>query len=93
MTNRTENLPVQHLPSNAPPPAAQRASAQWSIRNASLTAGVALLLMSVVAIFGNVMVVDGLVTDGDAAQTAADITASAGIVPARNRQSDRRGCP
>ena len=35
--------------------------------------------MSVVAIFGNVVVVDGLVTEGDAAQTAADITACAGF--------------
>src|SRR5688572_19874880 len=35
--------------------------------------------MCVVAIFGNVMVVDGLVTGrGGAARTAADITASAG---------------
>jgi hypothetical protein len=35
--------------------------------------------MSVVAIFGAVVVVDGLVTEGDAAATAADITASAGM--------------
>ena len=49
------------------------------MRTASLTAGIALLLMSVVAIFGNVVVVDGLVTEGDAAATAADITASAGM--------------
>jgi len=35
--------------------------------------------MSVVAIFGNVVVVDGLVTEGNATQTAADIMASAGL--------------
>ena len=35
--------------------------------------------MSVVAIFGNVVAVDGLVTEGDAAQTAADIMASQGL--------------
>ena len=35
--------------------------------------------MSVVAIFGNVVVVDGLVTEGDATQTAADIMASVGL--------------
>lgn len=78
MTNRTEHLPVERIPSD-PPPAARRSSAQRSIRSASLTAGVAILLMSVAAIFGNVMVIDGLVTEGDAAQTAADINASAGL--------------
>jgi hypothetical protein len=54
-------------------------AADWSIRTASITAGVALLLMSVVAIFGNVVVVDGLVTEGNAAQTATDIVASEGL--------------
>lgn len=77
MTNRTEDLPVQRSRGDASPPAPQHVPVQWSVRDASLTAGIALLLMSVVAIFGNVVVVDGLVTEGDAAQTAADITASA----------------
>jgi hypothetical protein len=79
MTNRTEHLPAQRHPRVVPPPASPRSTVEWSIRNASLTAGVALLVMSVVAIFGNVVVVDGLVTEGDAARTAADITASAGL--------------
>jgi hypothetical protein len=79
MTNRTDDLPVQHHPNHATPPAPQPAPAQWSIRDASLTAGVALLLMSVVAIVGNVVVVNGLVTEGDAARTTSDITASAGL--------------
>ncbi len=79
MTNRTEDLSVQRHSSDAPPPISQESPGQWSIRNASLTAGVALLLMSAVAIFGNVVVVDGLVTQGDAAQTADDIGASAGL--------------
>ena len=35
--------------------------------------------MSVVAIFGNVVVVDGLVTEGNPTQTAADIMASEGL--------------
>jgi hypothetical protein len=35
--------------------------------------------MSAVAIFGNVVAVDGLVTEGNAAQTAADIMASVGL--------------
>ena len=79
MTNFTDYPPVQQHPSDPPPPAYRRWSADWSIRTASITAGVALLLMSVVAIFGNVVVVDGLVTEGNATQTAADIMASAGL--------------
>ena len=55
------------------PPASRHSAAHWSIRSASLTAGIALLLMSVVAIFGNVVVIDGLITEGDATRTAADI--------------------
>jgi len=49
------------------------------IRTASLTAGGGLLLMSVLAGFGKFVAVDGLVTRGDAAQTARDITESAGL--------------
>lgn len=79
MTNSTDYSPVQHHPSDPPHAASRRWSADWSIRTASITAGVALLLMSVVAIFGNVVVVDGLVTEGNATQTAADIIASAGL--------------
>jgi len=77
MANQTEDLAVPRHPSHAP--ASLREPGQWSIRNASLTAGIALLLMVVVAIFGNVVVVNGLWTEGDGAQTAADITASAGM--------------
>ena len=78
MTTSTDHSPAQHQ-TNAQEHFATRRSAHWSIRTASITAGVALLLMSVVAIFGNVIVVDGLVTEGNATQTAADITASAGL--------------
>jgi hypothetical protein len=79
MTNPTHYSPVQHHPRNPPHAGYRRWSATWSVRTASITAGVALLLMSVVAIFGNVVVVDGLVTEGNATQTAADILASAGL--------------
>jgi Domain of unknown function (DUF4386) len=79
MTLRPADQPVQHHPSDAPAAASRRSGASWSIRTASITAGVALLLMSVVAILGKVVVVDGLVTEGNAAQTAADIMASAGL--------------
>jgi hypothetical protein len=52
---------------------------RWSIGSASLTAGIALLLMSALAIFGNVIVVDGLTTPGDGARTAVDIDDSPGM--------------
>ena len=79
MTGSTDYSPVQHHPSDPPPPASRRWATNWSIRTASITAGVALLLMSAIAIFGKVIVVDGLVTKGNAAQTAADIMASEGL--------------
>lgn len=50
-----------------------------AIRNAGITAGVALLLMAALAGFGALGVVEGLVTPGDAAQTATDITAAEGV--------------
>jgi hypothetical protein len=50
-----------------------------SIQGAALTAGVALLLISVLAGFGYFVAVKGLVTPGDPAQTTKDITQSAGL--------------
>jgi hypothetical protein len=79
MTSSTDYSPAQHHASDQPQFTSRRRSAQWPIRTASITAGVALLLMAVVAILGNVVVVDGLVTEGNATQTAADIMASAGL--------------
>ncbi len=46
-------------------------------RRASLTAGVGLLVMSLLGGFGNFGAIEALVTPGDAARTAADIAASA----------------
>jgi Domain of unknown function (DUF4386) len=79
MTNSTDYSPVQQHLGVPAQPGSRRWATSWSIRTASITAGVALLLMSVVAILGNVVVVDGLVTEGNATQTAADIIASAGL--------------
>jgi hypothetical protein len=50
-----------------------------SIRHASLTAGIALLLMAALAAFGYFVAVKGLVTPGDPAQTAKNITESNGL--------------
>jgi Domain of unknown function (DUF4386) len=79
MTSYTEHQPLPQRAPDARPPVSRRMAADWSIRTASITAGVALLLMSVVAIFGKVVVVDGLVTEGNAAQTATDIVGSEGL--------------
>lgn len=51
----------------------------WTARRASATAGIALLLMIVPALLGNFVAVEGLVTAGDGARTAADIAASEGL--------------
>lgn len=51
----------------------------WSLSGASLIAGVALLLMPVLAGVGNFVAVQGLVTQGDAARTAQDVMGSEGL--------------
>lgn len=52
------------------------AQSETSVRNASITAGVGLLLMSALSGFGNFVAVAGLVTQRDADQTAKDISNS-----------------
>jgi Domain of unknown function (DUF4386) len=79
MTNRTEYPPVTQHTSDVRSPAHPTSATSWSIRSASITAGVALLLMSVIAIFGNVVVIDGMITEGDAARTAASILGAQGL--------------
>jgi len=48
-------------------------------RGASLTAGMGLLVMTLLAVFANFVVLEGLVTPGDAEQTARDIAGSQGL--------------
>ena len=79
MSNHTASSTTQHRAGPRPPADLQRATADRSIRTASTTAGVALLLMSAVAIFGNVIAVDGLVSETNPAQTVTNITASLGL--------------
>jgi hypothetical protein len=79
MTNRTEDPPVQQYARERPPPARQGLDVDWSMRNASMTTGVGLLLMSALAGFGKFVALDGLVTEGNAAQTANDVVASEGL--------------
>lgn len=79
MMNRTWQPPRQRYAGDALPPEGLETEPNRGIRNASLTAGVGLLLMSALAGFGYFAAVEGLVTPGDAAQTARDITASEGL--------------
>lgn len=69
MTNTVREASLEHRRSDAP---------NRSIRTAGLVAGLSLLAMSVLAGFGNFVAVEGLVTPGDAGQTADDILAADG---------------
>jgi len=79
MTIRTEDRPAGHPLNDERPHPSRRVADGWSIRTASITAGVGLLLMSACAGFGKFVALDGLVTEGDPAQTAQDIVASQGV--------------
>lgn len=79
MTNRTAEPSVQHHLNDGQPPDPPGLAANRSIRTASLTAGVGLLLISALAVFGNLVALRGLVTEGNATQTATDIMASDGL--------------
>lgn len=62
----------------ATPPVPPGIDEHRPIRRAAVAAGVGLLLMSVLAGTAKFVALDGLVTPGDAARTAADITGSDG---------------
>ncbi len=79
MMNRTWRPRGSRYAGDALPPARLETDPNRAIRSASLTAGVGLLLMSPLAGFGYFAAVEGLVTPGDAAQTARNITASEGL--------------
>ena len=79
MTNRVwERTPESHAPGDSAP-SREPHGAVRSIRTACLTAGVGLLLMSVLAAVGYVAIVQRLVTPGDPVATARDIVGSAGL--------------
>jgi Domain of unknown function (DUF4386) len=74
MTTITRGPPVPSTAGGAPIDRTTR-----SLRAASLIAGTGILLLAVLAVFGNFMAVGALVTRGDAAKTARDILASEGL--------------
>jgi hypothetical protein len=63
-------------PSPGIAPAGFSSAARSPDRNAALIAGVGLLVLAALAAFAKVVALDGLVTPGDAARTATDISAS-----------------
>jgi hypothetical protein len=79
MTNRTGQDAMANHASEGLPPAGRAGESSPSIRSAAVTAGAAILLMSVLAGFGNFVALEGLVTDGEAARTVADISESEGL--------------
>src|SRR3954447_2011146 len=74
MTTITRGPPVPPTAGGAPIDPGTR-----SLRAASLIAGIGILLLAVLAVFGNFIAVGALVTGGDAAKTARDILASEGL--------------
>jgi hypothetical protein len=81
MTNPTTGLNPASTPlaRSDSAPQADRQAAIWAARRPALVAGAAILLVALLAGFGNLVVVQGLVTPGDARTTAHDITASEGL--------------
>jgi hypothetical protein len=75
MTTITRSPPVPLTAGGGPP----IGSATRSLRTASLIAGTGILLLAVLAVFGNFIAVGALVTPEDAAKTARDILASEGL--------------
>ncbi len=76
MTNRTRKWSAPHKVSGDRPSTSPPIDTSWSVGSASIIAGVGILLISVLAGFGNFAVLESLVTPGDPAQTARDILAN-----------------
>jgi hypothetical protein len=82
MTNPTPDFaaaaprPARH---SNPAPQAELQGLTSTTRRPAIIAGASILLVAVLAGFGNLVVVQGLVTSGDARTTAHDISASEGL--------------
>lgn len=63
------------LPADPSPPAP---AARWTVRRAGAVAGLSLLLMAGTGAFANFVVLEGMITRGDAVTTAAEITGREG---------------
>jgi Domain of unknown function (DUF4386) len=79
MTTRIDRPARERDVDDMPPTVPPDTDRTRSIRRASLVAGVGILVIAGLAVFGEVFVVEGLVTPGDAARTARDVMASEGL--------------
>jgi hypothetical protein len=79
MTIRTAPPAARHDAPAALPPVLPGAGASQRVRRAALNAGIGLLLMAALAGFGYDFAVRGLITPGNAARTAQDISAHEGL--------------
>lgn len=76
MTTHISEPPVQQHVSEETPPARSGVHHDWSLRQGSLVAGIGILAITALSVFSNFIVLEGLVTPGDAAATAGDLMAS-----------------
>jgi hypothetical protein len=61
------------------PPIRTGTDGDRSIRSAAVVAGISLLVMTALAVFANFVVLEALITPGDAARTTTDLLASKGL--------------
>ena len=78
MTDLPGASATQDASGQGPTPAPRTTKVNAPVRQASIIAGVGLLMMSALAVFANFVVIEGLVTTGDADGTAADIMGAEG---------------
>lgn len=71
--------PVDGAPLPVTPKSAHPADADRPLRTASVVAGSGLALLTILAVFGNFLVLKKLITPGDPATTMTDIANSAGL--------------
>jgi hypothetical protein len=76
---RTVPPPLPGEPIPAPQRTADAADPARALRTASLVAGIGLALLTVLAVFGNFVVLQRLITPGDATTTTTDIANSAAL--------------
>jgi hypothetical protein len=78
MTNHTDLRRTAPVDQPGPGAAPARDDTRWTVRRAGVVAGAALLLMAAAAVPANFIVVEGMITPGDGAATAAEILAGVG---------------
>jgi hypothetical protein len=79
MTSRIDGSPLERSADDTRPTGPSETGWISSTRRAGIVAGAGILLIATLAAFGDLVVVEGLVTPGDAAKTAKDIMASQGM--------------